>query len=716
MKLSIAARAETSGLERFALEELQRYLSRLFGVNAETEDLPAGEGDRHVLGLRQQAEFAEATAPEQFFPAAGLSDQGFAIRGTAAGGVLRLAAGSPAALLWAVYELAEIWGVVYTLQEDIFPALSPASPFSDIDRTYEPRQRVRAWRLMSELYYGPVGWSLSRQTQVIGQLCKQKYNGIYLALWPHQPFVDFGTDGVSRTSATLNFGERIPLDADNIGREFLPEEDSFENPEFRGCRSFGDWHAAGTAYMKRVIGQAKFLGMRVCVSIQPFDFPREFAVLLEKPVDVVQAGMLTVAESGDLCNPVHIRLLQAQFDAYLAAYEEADEFEIGLPEHARSSGSFEEAWRELDNRFELAAKHAVEEALQDEATGEIAAGGSRRAENEGRMTLVMLNALHRILDRTGFLQKLNERGKRLSIKLGLSCPALLPVIADALWEGACLRVQTGYTSSRAVRNLRMLDRLDASRIRVEQIITLQDDNVGAFPQLAVSGIRRLVEYGCSRNWHGYVTRFWPTGELDPMSAALSRLSWSGGADGGNPYDTFAVKLCGPAAAPSVSQAFRLIEDATLLLDIELSVMLPLKGMMTHRVASAKPAMPAILWHVLNLYAEAGVLFAEAASVVEPGAAAGHLAYWGARTRFGFFVLKGMGAIQQGNERLASGDREQALAAYETAIGLFRTALEHQAICVRDDSDRALLAVYYHLLVRDMEPAVRTALRSADSRE
>lgn len=717
--LRIFARKIGSALERYAAEELVRLVGEVFGLATETvREAPAAWRSSGHIGEAGGAADAERVCclllHDGYAGGAGSahgatlptpqSSQSFGLRPVANHGVL-LFGGSAEALLWAVYELAEFWGVVFTLQEDVFPAEPPKRMFPRTEVLREPRQKLRSWRLMNEWYIGPTSWSLAQQTRTIRQLAKLKYNGVYLGLWPHQPFVDFASDGVARSSAALNAGIEVPLGGDNIGREQLPPGDRFVNPEFAACRAFDEWREAGARYTSQLIATAKFFAMRVCVAVQPFDLPKEFAPLLEKPVQVQQIGFLSIAEEGNLYNEAHLRLLSAQLDAYLEAYGAADEFEIGLPEHARCAEAFDDAWRQLDKRFGLSAKHDIVRLLDDAELNDIAAGGVERAREEGRMTLAMLNALHKVLDGTQFLAKLDERGKRLSITLGLSCPAILPVVADALWPGGILRLVTGYTSSRAVRTLRALDRLDAGRVEVQQILTLQDDNIGALPQLCTSSLARLLEYACERRWTGYVLRFWPLGDLDPMAAYLTRASWQEGITPEAEHRRFATALFGPAVAPAVAQAYRLTEDATLLLDIELGILLPDTAIIARRLGPDRRISSPLLDHAANAFAEALALLRSVRMADVRTAGHLHLVYARARLTFAIHALTGLKRAEAGNRALASGDRTGALDWYGEALASFRRALTATASCIRDDSDRAILAVYYDLLVRETERAV-----------
>lgn len=688
---------------RYALEELIHYVRVLFGADVVVEHgLRAGEADSphgFAVCLRPPVS-GDGNVPVMPVGSYRLSKQGFLIRRTDPY-TLWLVGGSPEALLWAVYELVEQWGVAYTLQGDVFPDNRRELWLPALDRVFEPRQRIRSWCLMNEWYIGAVSWSLPQQLRLIKQLVKQKYNGIYFIFYPQHPFVDFHMDGVAKSSALFNFGFVVPLTEDNIGRGHLPAGDRFENPEFLSCRNSEDMCRTGIRYIREIIRSAKFFNMHVCFSLQFFDFPKEFAPLLQKSGEVYQAGSLTVAEEGDIYNAAHLRLLETQFDAYLHTYGEVDEFEIALPEHSRSNETLESVWEKLDSRFHLSAKHDVYQALYEMETAEIAAGGKQRAIDEGKMTLEMLHVLHVLLDRTQLLRKLKEKGKQLSLAAGLSCPALLPIVADTLWEGGCLRLITGYTSSRAVRNLRVLERLDNPRIRVEQVITLQDDNVGGIPQLAASSIHRLMEYACEHGWDGYVTRFFPTGDLDPVSAYLAQASWDAAATAESAYERHIGQLYGPVAVGPLRQAFRLLEDATLLLDMELSLMIPIGGIITRHIKPGAQVMSPYKWHALNLFLEVKQLLERS---VDQTARSGrdHLLYWIARVSFAASVLRGLAKIQDGN---ACETPEEASRLYREAVGCFRSGLDSLAGCVRDDSDRGILATGYHLLVREVCQAI-----------
>ena len=101
---SIVVKPTAGPLERFAADELQRYIKTLFKVDAEIAETTGSAGYVFRVGVVQE----------------GLSDQGILLRPE--GNSLLVGGGSARAALWAVYELIERWGVRFVVHEDVLPA------------------------------------------------------------------------------------------------------------------------------------------------------------------------------------------------------------------------------------------------------------------------------------------------------------------------------------------------------------------------------------------------------------------------------------------------------------------------------------------------------------------------------------------------------------------------------------------------------------------
>ena len=112
-------------LERFAAEELCRYLLECFGAEARIgADVPDNADILFLVGSPATNPAVESATGQRSFPQ--LSDQGFVLRRMRSKGrrSFLLGGGSPRATMWAVYELAQRWGVRYLLPRRL-PAAAP---------------------------------------------------------------------------------------------------------------------------------------------------------------------------------------------------------------------------------------------------------------------------------------------------------------------------------------------------------------------------------------------------------------------------------------------------------------------------------------------------------------------------------------------------------------------------------------------------------------
>ena len=122
LRCSIVLGPEAPDLEVFAAHELVRYLRELYGIRSElVRDLGTGTGLSILLGNPQTNPSFHQIADHHTWPR--VSDQGIVLKRVSAGDrqLLILGGGSPAATLWAVYELVERSGVRFLLEKDVFP-------------------------------------------------------------------------------------------------------------------------------------------------------------------------------------------------------------------------------------------------------------------------------------------------------------------------------------------------------------------------------------------------------------------------------------------------------------------------------------------------------------------------------------------------------------------------------------------------------------------
>ena len=208
----------------FAADELRQYAGKLFGLEA-------------AISTRARADataiFLDAPAAGQEPPA---DDQAILLRRFAHEGQPAFLAtgGSPAATLWAVYDLVEKWGVRYLLHGDVFAANPPPFHLPAVDRQYTPNLRLRCWRLINDFVCGCESWSLAENCRFIDQLAKLKFNEIFLSLWPWQSYLHYEFGGVAKRTGVSWFGWHYPIDEHTVGRQLFGSAREFENPDLAG--------------------------------------------------------------------------------------------------------------------------------------------------------------------------------------------------------------------------------------------------------------------------------------------------------------------------------------------------------------------------------------------------------------------------------------------------------------------------------------------------
>jgi len=723
----IEVSADADPLVRFGASELEKYLGALFGLAPEIR--AGGEGDAThtvVLGLASDSHVLRTAGemPE-------LSDQGHLVRRVRPD-VMILAGGSSAAVCWAVYELVERFGVRYLLHEDVFPAEAGPFHLPDVDETFEPVQKIRGWRVLCTLPTGPTVWGLDQQRAFMNQIFKLKFNTVSLGVFPSYPGISYEAAGVKRRSGATLQGERIPIDADTIGVEHLgrhncPEAPFLNNPEMVGTETFEEQHAAFHRLVDGIIDHAKTLGLRTALGFNPFEFPLEFRPVLENPTTKsVQLGGLTCAEQGDLRNPNHVALVRAKFEAFLAEYGRVDQFGFGFPEHAHADRNFRPAWEALSKKYGLEPDFDPDKLVASSREGRLTSGGPERAEREFKSVVAMLQFYDYFFEETGMLQRMTDRNIDLCLGICLNGAYEAPRFIDrVLWPGMRLNI-VDYTTARTVRKIDYLEAIDASRIPVTVTVTLQDDNIGSLPQMATENIHILLAATHRLGWAGFGTRYWPIGDLDPVTAYLARASWDTSVTPRGAYEDHFRHVYGDESMEPFCQVMRLLEDAMIILEVSfLSSFFPVLGVMTHNVKSDLGAAEGMM-HVRALYEQALHILERLTGLPGPEARVANVEYWIGRLRFAVDVLSEVEflrrggvevhaavAARAGEEGREAGERlARARDLYDRGIARGEAGLRALAANVRDDSDRGTLACYYHVLVREVKQTAAEFIEAA----
>jgi len=706
-------------LEKLAATEMAGQLARLFeGTVSVIDQIPAAPGHLVLIGNpRTNPHVKEAVGDG--WPK--LSDQGIVLRKTRyrQTAALIIGGGSPVATLWAVYECGHRWGVRYLVQGDVFPPKRAFDGLPDWSLVLEPNMRIRCWRLVNDLADGPVSWSLDENRRFLRQMAKQKYNRVHLSFWPCQPFVHYRFRGMDKPPGTLFFGARYPIDGDTIGRERFGGMTEFTNPDLAGATSPEDLHARAVRLARGILQEAKALGMETGLSIQPFEWPKEFVKVLPGSEPVRQLGGLTAGPGKDQStdDPALREMVATIVRAYVQTYPEAEYIHVGMPEHRSWVARAKQAYAVLDQKYGLKDLGTYDQLCARARARTSFPGGGGRVETMLRGDLSSIAFFDSLLRDEGLLRRPGGRGDAKIVYNGVVAE-LFGLLGKMVPPGGEVLSFIDYTASRQLKQRDLLKQTPPKNVPASLIFTLADDNVGVLPQLATRSLHELMKDLRRNGWSGFYTRYWTVGDLDPTIHYLARASWDARVTPEAAYADLVEHVCGSASVAPAVRAFGLIEEITKGLDQHgLGFGFPVPGMMTKHYRSG--GLSAALKADRDKYREA---LKQMRTARERSGPAGHrfLDYFVGRLTFAVKYLDAADNFGATARAEKAKDPAEAVKRIEQAYQDIREALTAYVKVAGDHGDLgavALMNEYCYRPIRDKRASLRRgsplATRPAD---
>jgi len=713
--LAVLIGADAKKLERHAADELCGYLDKLFGIKTRpTTELPESAEVSLLVGSPKANRNVARALGEKGWPK--LSDQGIVLKRAKLEGrpVLVIGGGSPVATMWAVYELVERWGLRYLIDRDVYPPRSKWPGLPNLDLAMEPNMRIRCWRLVNDLAHGPVSWSPVENRRFLRQIAKMKYNRIHASLWPTQPFVHYEFRGMEKPPGVLFFGQRHPIDDDTIGRAEFGRMKVFTNPELFGADSPEELRRRAIGMVRGILQEARGLGMETGLSIQPFEWPKEFIKVLPGSEPVRQLGGLTAGPGAEqsMDDPLLREMVATIVRAYIETYPDIDHIHVGMPEWRSWAGEAEKAYQRLADRYKLTDPRSFDQICAAARSRESFPGGGARVEAMLKGDLASLWFFDSLLRERKLLQR-PDGGTDVKIVYNGVVAELFPLVARMVPSGGEVLSFIDYTASRQLRQRDLLRQLPPGKVPASLIFTLADDNVGVLPQLATGSLHTLMGELRENGWAGFYTRYWTVGDLDPTVHYLARASWDVSMTPQKAYADQVKHVSGDRAVKPALEAFALIEKITLGLDQHgLGFGFPVPGMMTKHYNSG--GLSAALKQDHDLYRQALRRFEEAHQLSRP---AGHdyMNYFVARLRFAVRYLDAADAFGATARAEKANKPDEAHRHADAAYAAIREALEAYVAVAKDYGDLgavALMNEYCYRPIRDK----RNQLRQSKSAE
>ena len=702
--MNILLANSASELESFAASELQRYLNLLFGLEADVSDQPGPTADiSFIIGthtnLPDSSDYLQGELPA-------LDEQSYLLRKTQSQGKesFALIGGSPRAVLWAVYDLVERWGVRYLLRRDVIPDPLPEFNLPDLDIICEPELPIRQWRVINDFACGPESWGMVHYRQIIDQLAKLRFNRLYLSIYAYQPFLHYECKGVKRQTACLWFDFHYPITDDMVGRELFGNEEEFWNPDLPRNASYEELSAACENLVHNLIEYGHQRGMQSVMDGNLLEYVPEFAEVLSSSQSIHQLAELTIVPTADTSvdDPTVVDLATALLQAQIDTYPEIDFISIGMPEFRQWSGQYEEAWQKLNAKYGLEDSIKLSDVLRGAENRDSYPGGSERALDEVKGDIVALYFYDHLLNETEALSDTTRPDMKFSINS--VAEELYPVLPYLLKEGWEMMNFVDYTPSRIIKRRKVLADIPGRKIPASLIYTLHDDNVGVLPQLSTGSLHELTKDLYQHGWAGFSTRYWLVSDHDPCLAYLSKAGWDVSSSPQNVYTDFIESLWGKDCHEDGLEMFHELEKATVDLEWHgLGLTFPVPGMMEKHWNESP--FPVELEKVREHYRKA---LAAARRIAEKSSLKGRedAEYWIGRFEFGIACLDSIESLRSAAIAEAEGDdKEEVLRHTEASLSRAVDGLKAYARVTRDQSDRGAIATLNEYVYRYLKAKV-----------
>ncbi len=732
-RVAVKAGPKAPGLEQYAAEELCGYLKKLYRVQTRPcENLSTDAEVVFLIGSpKSNPAVSECLAPGAWPE---LSGQGLAMipRRVKGKPALVVGGGSPRATLWAVYELVERWGVRYLLHGDVLPESPGKLKLPCEPVVMEPEFRVRQWRVVNDFPSGPESWGMADYRPVLDQLAKLKFNRILISTYPWQPFLHLEVDGVARREAWLWYRWHYPITDDMPGRHLFGDAKEFWNPDLPLGASYEEFAAAGEQLLHNLMGRAHQRGMECVLHASVTMFPHEFKDSFTGGQPMSSLSKYTIVPGPDtpMDDPGLMKLAKAVLQTSVNTFPEADYLQLGVTEVRKWSGEYQKAWRALDAKYGLSKSQepadwqaamgiaepqggwTLEEVLSQAKGRKNYPGGADRAVSEVKADLTTIYFIDQLVQEGDVF-----RGtKRPDMKLVYYALAeeLYPLLDRILPSGSETLNFVDYTSTRILKRQETLTALGGKDIPATLIYTLHDDNVGLLPMLVTGSLHKLNGALREHDWAGFSTRYWLVSDHDPCVAYLACAAWDAEATPGSVYADLVEEVCGKQSVSAMLEAFRELEETTVLLELEcLGISFATPAMINQHMQVA--AMPAPYLEARDGYRRALTAARRARESTRPAGEA-FVEYWIGRLEFGIgyfdcieaarraMSLKAAAAEAEkaGEAELAKKKHAEAAKAMRRAVGISRSMLESYARAARDRSDAGAIATMAEYVYRPLK--------------
>ena len=258
-------------------------------------------------------------------------------------------------------------------------------------------------------------------------------------------------------------------------------------------------------------------------------------------------------------NPVYVDMVESWLRAHIEQYPEADCYFLGQAEFPPGGSGFRECWQGLD------ARHGVEKQFPLASLEEKAR--TTRVTSlmpPARMVTELQAAVQtlRMWDIVANERKLIETSSNPKAKLAGSFMSeyLQPVVPLVMPSDSFEFVAiVDYLPAHVAERMDTLAFTKDTPMPVSMITTIEDDNVGFFPQLTTRSLHKTVKAMQEYDLQGFWFRQFDISEHEPSMHYMIRAGWDERVTPESSYREFALRVCGQDAVDEALAVFGMVE-------------------------------------------------------------------------------------------------------------------------------------------------------------
>ena len=256
----------------------------------------------------------------------------------------------------------------------------------------------------------------------------------------------------------------------------------FTNPEFAAVNKPDEVLRRGIALVSSILQEARSLGLQTGLSIQPFEWPKEFMSVLSGSEPVQQLGNLTAGPGSNqpITDPGLQQMVSTITRAYVETYPNVDYIHVTMPEHRTWVGQASNAYDAIDAKYGVHDLGSFEDLCACARSRTRFPGGGDRVEMMLKGDLTSIWFFDSLLRKKQLLRRPGG-GNGITIVYNGVVAELFPLLARMVPPGGEVLSFIDYTASRQVQQRDLLRQVPPGHVPANLIFTLADDNVGVLP-------------------------------------------------------------------------------------------------------------------------------------------------------------------------------------------------------------------------------------------